>query len=125
MDDHEINALIKEYLKDDNRVVIFKLPKKEGVVKPTEEQVMAIMNMDESKITPYVEVKAAETLIRNPLKKGSIASRSKNDKTDETTLTLSNGLKVTYKLTDFKNDEILMEGNTVIEISSESVQFTP
>jgi zinc protease len=106
----EINELIKEYLKEDNRVVIFKLPKKEGVVKPTEEQVMAIMNMDESKITPYEEVKAAETLIRNPLKKGTIASRSKNDKTDETTLTLSNGLKVTYKLTDFKNDEILMEG---------------
>jgi zinc protease len=106
----EINALIKEYLKNDNRVAIIKLPKKEGVVKPTEEQVMTIMNMDESQIKPYEEVKAAETLIRNPLKKGSITNRSKNEKTDETTLTLSNGLKVTYKITDFKNDEILMEG---------------
>lgn len=106
----DINALIKDYLKDDNRVVIIKLPKKEGIVKPTEKEVLAILNMPLDKIEPYEEIKAAESLLRHPIKKGFIVSKVKNDKTDETTLTLSNGLKVTYKTTDFKNDEILMEG---------------
>lgn len=105
----EISALIHDYLKEDNRVVIIKLPKKEGVVKPTEAEVLAILNMDDSKITPYQEIKAAETLIRKPITKGSITQKTKNDKTGETTLVLSNGAKVTYKVTDFKNDEILME----------------
>src|SRR5690606_21971799 len=35
---------------------------------------------------------------------------NKNDKLGTTTLELSNGAKVTYKKTDFKNDEILFKG---------------
>ncbi|MFY7811111.1 MAG: M16 family metallopeptidase, partial [Flavobacterium sp.] len=105
----EISALINEYLKDDNRVVIIKLPKKEGIVKPTEKEILDVLNTDINTIKAYEEIKVSESLIRNPLAKGSITNKAKNDKTNETTLTLSNGAKVTYKITDFKNDEILME----------------
>ena len=47
--------------------------------------------------------------MRNPVKAGSIVKKETNDKIGATTLTLSNGAKVTYKKTDFKNDEILLE----------------
>jgi zinc protease len=49
-------------------------------------------------------------LLRNEVKAGSIVKKETNPKIGTTTLFLSNGAKVTYKKTDFKNDEILMEG---------------
>lgn len=51
----------------------------------------------------------AESLIRKPIKKGAVTKKESNNKIGTTTLTLSNGAKVTYKKTDFKNDEILFE----------------
>ncbi|MEI2420133.1 hypothetical protein V6O07_07650, partial [Arthrospira platensis SPKY2] len=105
----EVNALIKDYVKKDNRVIVLKGPQKEGLTQPTEAEVIALLNMDTSKITAYEEVKTAESLIRNVPKKGSIVSKTTNPKIETTTLTLSNGAKVTYKKTDFKNDEILFE----------------
>jgi len=105
----EVSALINDYIKKDNRVIVLKGPQKEGLTLPTEAEVLALLKMDTSSLTPYEEVKTAESLIRNQPKKGSIVSKSTDSKIDATTLTLSNGAKVTYKKTDFKNDEILFE----------------
>ncbi|MGK4567002.1 M16 family metallopeptidase [Flavobacterium sp. 3HN19-14] len=49
-------------------------------------------------------------MLRNEIKPGTIVKKIKDDKIGATTLVLSNGAKVTYKKTDFKNDEIIMEG---------------
>jgi zinc protease len=106
----EVNALINQYIKEDNRVVIIKLPKKEGIVKPSEAEVLKLINQNFDNITAYQEVQAAESMIRNQPKAGTILSKTTNPKTEEVTLQLSNGAKVTYKVTDFKNDQILMEG---------------
>jgi len=105
----ETNSLIANYIKDDNRVVILTGPEKEGLVKPTEQQTLAAIAIDPSSLKPYEDSVLAESLLRNPIKKGSIVKKETNDKIGTTTLTLSNGAKVTYKKTDFKNDEILFE----------------
>ncbi|MDP2160297.1 MAG: insulinase family protein, partial [Flavobacterium sp.] len=105
----ETNSLIANYIKDDNRVVILTGPEKEGLVKPTEQQTLAAIKIDPSSLKPYEDSVLAESLLRNPVNKGSIVKKEKNDKIGTTTLTLSNGAKVTYKKTDFKNDEILFE----------------
>lgn len=105
----DVNALVKNYIKDDNRVVIFTGPEKEGLKKPTEDQVLAVLNMDTKDITPYEDVAVASSLLRKEVKPGSIVKKESNAKLGTTTLHLSNGAKVTYKKTDFKNDEILME----------------
>jgi zinc protease len=105
----ETNKLINGYIKEDNRVIILTGPEKEGIVKPTEQEVLNSIKVDKSSITAYVDEAVAESLLRNPLKKGSVAKKETNDKIGTTTLTLSNGAKVTYKKTDFKNDEILFE----------------
>ena len=105
----ETNKLINGYIKEDNRVVILTGPEKDGMVKPTEQEVLNSMKIDKSTIKAYVDGAVAESLLRNPVKKGSVVKKDTNDKIGTTTLILSNGAKVTYKKTDFKNDEILFE----------------
>lgn len=51
-------------------------------------------------------------LIENILPEGTITKIEKNDVIDATTFILSNGATVTYKKTDFKNDEILFEATS-------------
>ncbi|UOX34385.1 insulinase family protein [Flavobacterium sediminilitoris] len=105
----ETNDLISKYIKEDNRVVILTGPEKEGVAKPTEKDVLEAMKIDEKALKPYEETAVAESLLRNPVKKGKVVKTEKNDKLDVTTFTLSNGAKVIYKKTDFKNDEIMFQ----------------
>jgi zinc protease len=100
----DVNRLIKNYLHDDNRVVVITGPKK--VV--TEQQVInALKNVKTKKLTPYEDKVVASSLITTPPTSGKIVDFSKNDKLGTKTFILSNGAKVTYKKTDFKNDEVL------------------
>jgi zinc protease len=105
----ETNSLIDKYIKEDNRVIILTGPEKEGMVKPTEQEVLNSIKVDQSTIVAYVDEAVSESLLRNPVKKGSVSKKETNDKIGTTTLTLSNGAKITYKKTDFKNDEVLFE----------------
>lgn len=108
----QVNGLINNYLKEENRVVILTGPEKEGLKTPTEKEVLATMDVSKVELTPYEDAAVAETLIRNEIKSGKIVKTTKNDKLGTTTLELSNGAKVTYKKTDFKNDEILFAGRS-------------
>jgi len=103
----DVNNVIQSYIKDENRVIILTGPEKEGLKTPTEQDVLAALDVSKVEITPYEDVVVAESLIRNEIKPGNVVKTTKNDKLGTTTLELSNGAKVTYKKTDFKNDEIL------------------
>jgi len=105
----DVNGLVKDYITEDNRVVILTGPEKDGLKKPTEQEVLNTLKVNDADITPYKDTEIASSLLRKELKPGSIVKKEKNDKIGTTTLFLSNGAKVTYKKTDFKNDEILME----------------
>src|SRR5690606_23840122 len=89
------------------RLIILTGPEKEGLKTPTEKEVLAALDVFKVEITPYEDAEVAESLIRNEITPGKVVKTSKNDKLGTTTLQLSNGDKVTYKQTDFKNDEIL------------------
>lgn len=109
----EVNALITDFLHDDNRLVVLTGPKKEGLTKVTEQEVIDLLETVKSaKIEDYEdEAVRAEMMATKPTK-GSIVDITVNNpkKPNETvTLTLSNGAKVTYKKTEFKNDEILFD----------------
>lgn len=103
----EVNQLIHNYIKDENRVIILTGPEKEGLTTPTEKDVLAALDVSNVDITPYEDAAVAESLIRNEITAGSVVKTTQNEKLGTTTLTLSNGAKVTYKKTDFKNDEVL------------------
>lgn len=104
---NDVNKVIHSYIKDENRVIVLTGPEKDGLKKPTEKEVLAALDVSKIEITPYEDAAVAESLIRNEIKPGKVVKTSKNDKLGTTTLELSNGAKVTYKKTDFKNDEIL------------------
>ncbi|WP_422105204.1 M16 family metallopeptidase [Winogradskyella sp.] len=109
----EVNGLISDFLHDDNRLVILTGPKKEGLTKVTEQQVIDLLeSVKKAEIEDYKDETVREALMPVKPTKGSIADKTTNHKgqiNETTTLTLSNGAKVTFKKTDFKNDEVLFE----------------
>ncbi len=109
----DVNGLISDFLHDDNRLVILTGPKKEGLTKVTEQEVIDLLeDVKKADVKDYEDEAVREELMPIKPKKGSIAKKEVNNEgkiNETTTLTLSNGAKVTYKKTDFKNDEVLME----------------
>lgn len=106
----DVNGFVKDYIKEDNRVVVITGPEKEGLKKVTEQQVLDALKVNPDEITAYEDTEIPKSLLRNEVKAGTILKKETDAKIGSTTLFLSNGAKVTYKKTDFKNDEIIMEG---------------
>jgi len=105
---NEVNSLIKDYLRDDNRVVVITGPEKEGLTKVTEAEVNALLNgLKDADIKPYEDEAVASTLITKLPTKGSVTNTVSDAKLGTTILTLSNGATVTYKKTDFKKLELM------------------
>jgi len=107
-----VNQFIEEIISEENLVVTITGPEKKGLVYPSEETVLQIIQKaKESEITAYVDTVSDEPLITKTPKAGKIKSEKKLDDFDNVTeWTLSNGIKVILKPTKFKEDEILMEG---------------
>ena len=105
------NELISGYvsMSDSNMVVLNFNQELEGAVYPTVESLKAaIDNARSLDIEPYVDNVKNEPLMSVLPKPGKIVKEVKSDKFDYTELTLSNGVKVILKPTDFKADEIKM-----------------
>lgn len=106
----EVNALINSYIKEDNRVVIMTGPEKEDLKKVTEAEVLELLDTVKTmELKPYEDKTVATSLLSEMPKKGQITDSKTDAILGTTTLKLSNGATVTYKKTDFKNDEILFE----------------
>ena len=104
-----INQYAKELIREDNIVITLTGPEKEGVTLPTKEELVALLKAaNQVEVEPYVETVSNEPLIAVLPPKGAIESRKHNDMFDATELTLKNGVKVIYKPTTFKDDEVVM-----------------
>ena len=104
-----INAYTKELIREDNIVITLTAPEKEGETLPTKAELLAMFqNASKVEVEPYVETVSNEPLIATMPVKGAIASKKQDNTFDATVLTLKNGVKVIYKPTNFKDDEILM-----------------
>ncbi len=107
----DVNALIENFISNENRVVIFLGPEKEGLEKVAEESIRKVLDeMDKAVPEPYEEEELASSLIDAKPTPGRIVKTEVNEAQDFKTITLSNGMRVSYKVTDFKNDEIIMRG---------------
>ncbi|SFF86561.1 pitrilysin family protein [Prevotella sp. KH2C16] len=109
--------VINEYMKelvpasDSNLVVLNLNPEKEGAVYPTESQLLgALQDARAEKVEAYVDNVKNEPLLAQLPKAGTIKKEVKNDKLGYTELTLSNGIKVVLKKTDYKKDEVRLSG---------------
>ena len=103
-----INALINDFIHDENRVIVLTGPEKESIKEVTEEEVLNVLKeVENSEIAEYSFEKVRENLITDMPEAGSIEEIKTNEELGVKTMTLSNGAKVVFKKTDFKNDEIL------------------
>lgn len=106
----ELNALAKMLITDSNRVVMAAGPEKEGLILPTEEDLSAVIaSIAELVIEPYVDNVSTKPLIADLPKPGTIVNFKYHEDIDIHEMTLSNGVRIVLKSTDFKNDEILFK----------------
>ena len=106
-----INQLMKGLITDDNQALALFAPEKEDLKLPSEAAIAKLLkDAKTEKLTAYVDKVSDEPLMAEAPKGGKIVSESKDDIFGATTLTLSNGVKVIIKKTDFKADEIRMKG---------------
>ncbi|MBN2669380.1 MAG: insulinase family protein [Bacteroidales bacterium] len=107
----EVNALSKEWITDENMVVLAVGIDKEGVTMPTKEELANLINeVKNQKLEPYVDKVSTRPLFEDKLIEsvGKVDKKAKLKDFDATEWTLSNGVKVVLKTTDFKDDEINM-----------------
>ena len=107
----EVNALVNKYIKGvENRFTYITQPEpKAGEKLATEEEILAFFPAAaKADIKPYEDKAVASSLLETKPKAGKVTATKKNAALGTTELTLSNGIKVTLKSTDFKADQILM-----------------
>ena len=104
-----INQVVGQLITDENMVVLYNGPKKEGLADPTEEQLLGIISaVKASEIAANAEEKI-ETEFVNPasLKGGKVKKTAQLVK-GITEWTLSNGVKVAFLPTEYKKDQVLI-----------------
>jgi len=107
----DINGLIAKWMSNPNTFTLVTGPEKNDVKLPSDKELLEMTQKGFSQeITKTEERKVASSLMSVKPLPGKIVSQVKEEGFDATTYTLSNGVKVTIKPTEFKTDEILMTG---------------
>jgi len=103
----QIQNKLKKYYHKDNQNILVLIPEKESVIAPKEEEVLNVIKAVEvdSTITAYKSKNLGNSLIKELPAKGSIASLE-TIAYDIKKMTLSNGIEVYYKNTDFDTDYV-------------------
>ncbi|GEN77148.1 M16 family metallopeptidase [Chryseobacterium hagamense] len=110
----QTNEIIKKFVKDDSRVVVITGPKKDNIQMPTEAMVMnTFETVKMADLKPYQEKATIKNLVKPFKSEGKIAKTETDARLGTTTWTLSNGAKVTFKKTDFKDDEIVFTARSM------------
>ena len=106
-----LNQIVQQLITDTNQVLTLFAPEKEGLVLPTKTALVELITkIDHESLTPYVDNVSDEPLMAEKPKGGKIVSERALPMFGATELTLSNGVKVILKDTDFKADQVLMKG---------------
>ena len=113
----EVNQSVGNIITDKNQVFVMYGPDKEGFVIPSESEIEAtVLAAQKKQYEPYQEEKIPSTLMSALPKPGKIVSEKPYGKFGMTEITLSNGMKVYVKPTNYQADQVMMsmraEGGT-------------
>jgi zinc protease len=120
----EVSALARSLITDDNRIVMAVAPEKKGAPAPTVDDLKsALARAGSAPVERYADATEGRDLVDKPPASGKVVSRRTVEGVGVTVLTLSNGVEVWLKPTDFKNDQILFSsyalGGTSLASESE------
>lgn len=107
----ELNKTVKEWMANMNTFALVTGPSEGGAKLPTDAELLAMVQKGfQQEVKAMEEKKVSSELLSSKPTPGKVVSRTEDKEMGTTTLTLSNGVKVTLKSTDFKSDEIVMRG---------------
>jgi zinc protease len=107
----EVNRLAREWISDRNRVVLASAPEKEDVRVATEAELRTALDRIRGReVAAYADSVGAGALVASPPTAGRVVSERADTALGTREWTLSNGVRVILKPTDFKADEILLSG---------------
>ena len=107
----DLNNLAKEYITDANRDILILAPGKDKANLPNEATInLWMQQVNDEHIQPYTDNVSTQPLLAGNIVPGKIVKSETIPAVGTTAITLSNGLKVLLKPTDFKNDQILFSG---------------
>lgn len=107
----EVNELAQKWITEENRAVVLTAPAKEGLKIPTEERVAEILKeLENVEVEAYKDKFLDIPLMAQEPKAGKITATNviTEKEINITEFTLSNGVKVVMKPTDFQNDQIML-----------------
>ena len=113
--------IIQQLITDENFVVIYSAPEREGLVHPTEAELLAVIeSVKASEIEAPAEESANEPLLDTDAIKAGKIKKEKEGVYGSQEWTLKNGVKVVYMPTTHKNDEVIVSlvmngGRSLIE----------
>jgi len=103
-----LNQVSSQVIPENNLVVIYSGPEKEGIATPTREQILAaFQNAKNAEIAAPVEESSDVALLDEALLKGSKVKKTGKGIYNATEWTLKNGVKVVVLPTEYKKDQIL------------------
>ena len=106
----EINEVIPSLHREDNRVAVSFAPEREDMVYPGKKDIEMLLQMvGNARIAPYEDNAVDAPLLEN-IPEGGKVVKSEEGKWGSTVWTLSNGIKVVLKSTDFQADRISLSG---------------
>jgi zinc protease len=107
----EVNRMARGYVTDNNEIITVTGPDKEGITLPTNEEITRVLGKCRNlKLIPYVDLLSGKKLIEKEPVPGTLEKTEMNREMGTVEWTLSNGIKVVFKPTDFKEDELLIRG---------------
>ena len=105
----EMSAKAREWIKDENRVIIVMGPDAPDVTILSEEQAFAVLQeVEQGEIAPYVEKEVAQSLIDKELKGSPVVSARKLEDMNAVEWTLANNAKVVYRFADYQKDNVIL-----------------
>jgi zinc protease len=105
----EVTAEARKLIHEDNRVILVVAPEKKDTPVPTEAMLRATMAKAEKvPVEAYTDALAGRALVEKPPAPGKVMARRTIAEIGTTVLTLSNGVEVWLKPTDFKNDQVVI-----------------
>jgi zinc protease len=117
----EVTAFAREIIRDDNRVVLSSAPDREGLPKVTQAQLMSALTAGLSaSVTAWSDAIDGKTLMAKAPAAGTVRSRREIPEIGVTVLTLSNGVEVWLKPTDFRADQVVFSSYAKGGISTAS-----
>ncbi|GHT38642.1 zinc protease [Bacteroidia bacterium] len=107
-----LSGLAQQLINNSEAVIAVLGPQKEGLTYPTADELRAVyQSAVAEKVEAYEETVSNEPLVAQLPKAGKVVKTARDAKLDATVWTLSNGMKVVLKKTDYKDDQIVMSGH--------------